>query len=382
MRRTSDNIHQTLVILAQPDGPADPGRVLTPLDGTQRDRYLELVEHHRLTLSLVDAARCAGYELTGPTGERLRHLEADDRATRLRVLRARRAAAEALIGLDWVTLKGETIAAAMPRPHLRTFNDLDLLVGPTQMADAATALIDAGFEELNQNWSAYLDHVVGEVPFGGHGATVDLHWQLVALKRARRTIRFDINALLERRRYISSHDDSIPALSAEDQLLHTATHCALGGATRLDQLRDLAVLAGGHERSLDWEVINARARTWGVRHLVGHALDRSALTLGYRLPEPARTLTSGPHISTRRVVDRLAGARHTTVATARDSRSGAVRALGEVAVDHAYSRMTGATRWDFTAPSSRLYHGNDGHQNANDADQGRHRYYELVAEQA
>ncbi len=389
MRRQQSNIDKALnaalVELAQPGGAPDPEQVLGPLDGAQSERYVQMVERHRLALSLVQVALDSGHELNGRAGHYLAALAADDRATRLRVLRARRAAAQALDGLDWVVIKGETIAAAMAEPHLRTFNDLDILVHPTQMADAAAALIADGFDEINQNWRAYVTHLVGEVPFSGFGATLDLHWQLVALGRTRRAIDFDIGSIIERRTTIVSHDNTVPVLAAEDQLLHVATHCALGGANRLDQLRDIAVLTGGDAKSLDWGVVANRAERYGVRRLIGHALDRSSLTLGYQLPPDSNKLTSGRHIAARRAIDAVAGNRRATVAVARDTASASGRAVGETALDSLHSRLRGAGRWDFSDPASRLYHQGteppEVRQNASDADKSRHRYYEMVTRQ-
>ncbi len=381
MRRQSDTIRRALIDLAQPDGPADVEQTLEPLAGGLSELYLDLVEHHRLTLALLDAVRSTGYQLADQPEQRLRHQEADDRATRLRIQRARREVTDALTGLTWVVLKGETIAAAMTRPHVRVYNDLDLLVHPSQMRAAADALIEAGFEELNQNWPAYLQHMVGEVPFTGFGATVDLHWQLVPLERSRRTIRFDVEALLSRRIHLGQGSDTFPALAPEDQLLHVATHCALGGAKRLDQLRDLAVIAN-QSGSLDWDRITHRAEQWGVRRLAGVALDRSAQIIGWSPPAAALSLADGRFNTVRRMADQTIGIRRLPAAIARDSAAASFRSLIETAADGLHSRVTGSSRWDFSNPSSRLYYADGIAENGNGTDEDRCRYYRTVGRQA
>ena len=353
-------IDALLTDLSRPDGPEDPSAVASAWVGPDRGRTRDAVGRHRLEAVTADALRRAG----APPDPELDLLVADDRRVRLLAGRALTTAASALADRDvpWLVFKGPSIARLMPRPELRTFNDLDLLVAGPALGEAIDALVDVGAEELNENWTPYLRHRVGEVPMVMFGVTVDLHWHLPPPV-----------AMLDRRVERTIADRATPVFDPIDQLLHLSVHAALGGGTRLDQFRDVAVVASGE--AIDWDRFVDRARTAWVDGLVGHLLDRATLAGPASVPEEVvRDLAGDGSLRRRRRIDRgrVDGLRSLPVLWRRRRRRDVARVLVRRGLDRAAGPLHRG--WDFTEPRSRLYHA---HPSGGAA--GRQAYLDAVA---
>lgn len=351
-------IDPTLRMLAAPDGAEDAEAVAAAGTGPHSEELIEAVVAHRLHGAFVDATVRAGV----PVDERIGSFVADDRLVRLRIRRALGAAAEALdaASVPWLAFKGATIASLMHKPELRTYNDLDLLVSAARFGEAVELLGDVGFAEVNRNWAPYVRHRVGEVPLEVDGITVDLHWHVVGLARDRKDLRFQPAAMLARRRRRPVFDRPIAVFDAEDQLLHLTVHSALSGATRLDQLRDLAVAV--REDPVDWTAFVARTRAAGVSKMVGHALDRSASVLGADVPAAVREELAGARsLARRRRLDgpAVGGLRGMGIVWRRDSLGASMRALLSRADTVRPRRRGTPTGWDFADERSRLYRGTE-----------------------
>lgn len=347
-------LDDALRALAGPEGVVDDAPVLRFIGGPEESHLIDLAIAHRLHAALVDVLERTG----APIDERLGALAVADRVVRLRLKGVLSAAASALDAADvsWLVFKGPAVAASMPRPELRTYNDLDLLVDAHRFADSIDALATVGITEVNRNWEPYVRYRVGEVPMVGAGVTVDLHWHLIGLRRDRVDLRLDPAAMLARRRRRVVDDRELSLFDPEDQLLHLAIHSALSGTTRLDQLRDLFVAAS--TESLDWEAFVRRARAAGAARLTGHALDRAVSVVGADVP--AEILVglagAGPLARRRRFDgDAVATLRGLGVHWRRDSARASLRAarvrLGD-SLPRFGRRHVG---WDFATPDSRLY---------------------------
>ncbi len=350
---TPGSIRPALAALAHPRGPSEPEVALAPLDGPDREEFVRLVRENRLHGALMDAVKSVG----GDTDAQLLSVIEDDRLTRLRVgaVLGRAAAALDAADITWLTFKGPVISSLMERPELRTFNDLDLLVAATQFRGAIKVLADAGFEELNQNWEPYIKYQVGEVPLVAQATTIDLHWHLIALLRERRTVRFDPRSMLERRRTVRIGDLTVPTFDVEDQMLHLATHSALAGATRFDQLRDIAVLVGAGP--VDWDEFTIRARVAGVARLVAHPLDRARAILGADVPADVVEALGGRALAVRRVLDKRGSLRGGfAVAVWRDRWQSTARVASERAIDRVSDLLGRGPAWDFIDPNGTLYY--------------------------
>lgn len=339
--------------LAAVDGPVDLDRALAPLAAGGGTQLTEAVRRHRLDAAFADALQRAGHEVPVDIAADV----ADDRLVRLQVTAALGRVAEAFddAAVRWLTFKGPVIAALMLRPELRAYNDLDVLVGAADLRRAVDALTEAGIDELNENWIPYVRHRVGEVPMAAGHVSIDLHWHVVGLGRHRRSIRFDPTAMLARRRFVEVAGTARPTFDASDQLLHLVVHTALSGATRLDQLRDLAVAVSNEP--IDWGEFAQRAGGVGVAKLAGHTLDRAARVLGAPIADPVLRRMAGSSLDRRRRLDgdAIGDLRGIGVWWRRDqplaSAAAALRRAGDL-VGRVPGRPQG---WDFTDEGSRLY---------------------------
>ncbi len=356
--------------LLRPEGAKDPEAVVRAWEGPDAEALRVAVDEHRLEAALIDALERAGASVDPALAERA----ADDRVVRLLAGRVLNDAAAVFdgAGIRWAVFKGPVAAGLMPRPHLRTFNDLDLLVEPARFGDAIDALVEAGAEEQNQNWSAYHRHRVGEVPMAMRDITVDLHWHLVGLGRDRDTMAVDVGAILDRLRLREVDGRERPIFAAEDLVVYLALHAALGGATRLDQLRDLAVAISADP--LDWGVAAERAEAWQVTRLVAHALDRAAILLGAHVPPPVLERLGGRGLERRRRLDegRSLELRSFPVASRRDRPRQAAKVLFRRGFQRVW--FPGRQGWDFTDERGRLYHARYG-----GGDSARREFLEAVA---
>jgi hypothetical protein len=237
------------------------------VDAVDVERLRAAAEHHRVQPFVRAVAR------QDPRGARL--VEAVEEGywigvtTHLRALADLKVAAAALEGaaVSWAVFKGPVLAELVyPRPELRLYTDVDLLVDPAQLRDAIEALEAAGCRLLDQNWDMLRDRMLGEVHLKAPaGTTIDLHWHMVNRPENRRRVSLRTEELLSRRRVVTLHRMHAPVLDWADAFVHLAVHASLSGGDRLLWLVDLA-LALEHVEDLD--ALAARARKSGTtRHL-------------------------------------------------------------------------------------------------------------------
>lgn len=365
---SSSTVAEVVCALADPHGEVDLTGVA--LEGAAADELVESVLHHRLQGALVDAARRADR----PVDERITGPADDDRLERLRAQRALPVIAEALddAAVPWLVFKGPVVARLLARPEVRTFNDLDVLVARQRFGDAIAALTAVGAQELNRNWTPYVRYLVGEVPMELGPVPIDLHWHVTALRHTRRGVDFDPAAMLQRRRVVEVAGRALPTFDPEDQLLHLAVHAGLGGANRLDQLRDLSVAVTD---DVDWPTFVERARAAAVSGLVGHTLDRAAIAAGAPVDDHVlHTLAGVGSLRRRRRFDGdVVAMRRVGVHWRRDDPRAAVRAAWRSVYARVPARLGGPGGWDFTDPGGTLFH-----DRASGGESARRRFVELV----
>lgn len=180
-----------------------------------------------------------------------------------------------------VVLKGPEAARFYPRPLLRPFDDIDLLVDDS--AAAQRALVAAGFEEIGEPATYTGIHHLRPLHWPGIPLTIELHhapkW-LAALGPA------PAHELLDAARP-STLAPGVLALPAEHHAivlaLHSWAHVPL---TRLSHLVDVAAVLVEADRG----EADRLARRWGVRK-VWHATEAAAdaLFAGRRRPLSLRT---------------------------------------------------------------------------------------------
>ena len=261
-------------------------------------------------------------------------------------------------GIPFVVLKGIVLASVYPRPEVRAFNDIDVLVEGRDLGRALDALERIGARDVNRNWGNYLRHGVAETPVWTPGIGIDLHWHLVGLERERVGVELDIASMIGRRRTVDVGGLDVWTLDPTDLLLHTAVHAGRSGATKLAWLRDVRELVRAEPP--DWDVLVRRSRDAGVGALVGQVLDRARCELGADVPiEVAEALCPRPLLGIRRRLDlRDRGdglprrfARGFPVVVSRAS----IVASGRAAAGVLATRVRGDQHWDVGDPEGPLY---------------------------
>ncbi len=235
-------------------------------DGIDPERLYKRVCEHGLAGLIVDVQRRV--PVLPELADRLRAVAAAHEAAVQQHLVAARDLAAALRKHDVpaVFVKGVALALTVyPRPGLRSFGDLDLLVRPDSVPAAERALADVGFlPEPDPLPSSMESSFVrpGPLPVG-----VDLHWRFTENDRLQAAVRIPVEEILGRRRDV----DAIPIPTAEDNLLLAAANLVRSRVDRMVLLMDFARLAASGP---DWSAVTRRARDWGLR---------TALWLGLRL---------------------------------------------------------------------------------------------------
>jgi hypothetical protein len=203
----------------------------------------------------------------------------------------------AAAAVEWVAFKGPVLAETVyPRPDLRMYSDIDVLVDPRRLGAALDALEAAGFAVIDQNWDLLRRRMLGELHLRAPaGSMVDLHWHMVNRPENRSGLRLEAGTLLDQSTVARVAGRDLPVLSPSDTCVHLAVHAALSGGDRLLWSADLALAL----RAVDApDALLRRAKELGAaRHLAlmlsrAHALlptAQSAEVFGGVVPSaPAR----------------------------------------------------------------------------------------------
>jgi hypothetical protein len=211
--------------------------------------------------------------------------------------------------IPWVVMKGPVLAAlGYGDASLRWSCDIDVLVEPREFSRAIDLLVSAGATLLDLNWELQLalwrSEATLRLPLG---TTLDLHWHPVNDARARAGTRLETEALLSRRRMVSSLDGALlPALDPVDNLITVALHASLSGGHRLVWAKDLERLCLRDEP--DWDEVARRALAGKVGPPVGVMLQRAQRLLGASVPSRllGRLVGESPLAQLFRLGERLA----------------------------------------------------------------------------
>ena len=185
--------------------------------------------------------------------------------------------------LPWLAMKGPVLDGVLyPRPRLRTYRDLDVLVDPHLLADAVARLEGVGFRVVDRNWRQIHDRMVSQLHLEREAsAPIDLHWTLIFDSELRRTFRYDIDRMIARARSVEVAGGPVHTFDAADTLIHLAVHAAIEGADRLVWLKDVDVAS---RAPLDWDEVVGRSRAFGMQLPVATVLARSSRVLGTPVP--------------------------------------------------------------------------------------------------
>lgn len=198
-------------------------------------------------------------------------------------------------GVSFAMFKGAVLAEAIyPRPDLRAYNDLDVLVHPRQFGAAVVALASQGCAVLDSNWSLLTSEGAGQIHLVTPMQTiVDLHWDLMTSPTVRTAFPISTEDLLRRATVLAVRGVVVPVLDPVDMMVHLCLHSSLAGGNRLCWLKDIAQLI--EHTSVNWEAVVSRASQWRASIAVGVSVQRSAGAFQVAVPaEAMEMLISSP----------------------------------------------------------------------------------------
>ncbi len=212
--------------------------------------------------------------------------------------------ASAAAGMDLIVLKGAALAETLyPRPGLRPFGDIDVLIRLGDAPRARLLLEGLGYTVAPAAWDALLRGADTQANFfkhTGRGAVVvELHTDLLSNAFFRGHVQLDADGLWSRARPARLADTDALVLGPEDQLLHLCLHLAGHYFFAPQSLRDLDLLC--RRVPLDWPQFLRLAEAAHAAPLSYAALSAAATVL--QTPVPAAVL---PALAPKRGAMRLA----------------------------------------------------------------------------
>jgi hypothetical protein len=292
--------------LREPDAGAPSQELVDLLAGIDLDALVDLAAQHGLVpllgVLLRDAELPQHLSNTlkvGRYGQLIRHQIVMEELSLVRA---------ALDGADipWLVMKGPVLSeCCYPRPDLRTYGDLDLLVPPAQFAAAIDALCDGGATLVDRNWPLAHRQMRGELTLTlPRGTVVDLHWHVLNEPEARQWFPLDPTAMVARRRTVTLGPGQASTMDPEDTLLHLAVHTLLNGMRRLVWLNDVRMAHNAFRP--DHALLLERARRAGLELGLAAVTQRTARLLGATELEPlARPRHGATWLRMLRAVDRV-----------------------------------------------------------------------------
>jgi hypothetical protein len=248
---------------------------------------LELAVGERITGLLVDAILGGALPATDEqAGEAQRELRASMvTALALEATLVKTATTLDEAGVDYRVLKGTAVAHLdYPRPWLRSFGDVDLLVRSSQYDRAVGALVRAGhrrnFPEPRPGFDRRFGK--GSCLVGPAGYEIDLHRSLAMGPYG---LRIRLDDLWHRSSTFDVAGRLFRALAPEERFLHACFHAVLGNSPpRLAAVRDVAQMHLA--RPLDVDLVRRLSSSWGADAVVAGAVRLSAELLGLTTDTP------------------------------------------------------------------------------------------------
>lgn len=214
-------------------------------------------------------------------------------------------------GLDLIVLKGAALAETVyPRPSLRRFGDIDLLVRTGDAARANTLLLGLSYAVDKAAWADLAQGRECEANFfreTDRGPVVlELHTNLLNNVLLRSQVSVDQDGLWRRSRPACLAGQDARVLGPEDQLLHLCLHLAGHYFDAPNSLRDIAQVCA--DQSIDWPLVIALCRSSSASTLCYCGFYAAAALLGASVP-PSVLEALAPHPTRRRLLNKLVTSR-------------------------------------------------------------------------
>jgi hypothetical protein len=198
------------------------------------------------------------------------------------------ATADALAELTqpWLVVKGPVLVeTGYGDPGARLYEDLDLVVAPSDLSVALALLEDSGGHVPDLSWKVMARLQRAEIPMVlAGGMLCDLHWHLLVTPNARARFDLSMAELVERRRPVALGTTTVATLDPVDGILYLCLHGSLSGGHQLVWLKDIDQMIDSQPP--DWNELIRRARRARLGLVAAIQLARSRAVLGADVPLP------------------------------------------------------------------------------------------------
>ena len=189
-------------------------------------------------------------------------------------------------GLEIIVLKGAALAETIyPRPSLRPFGDIDILVRPDDASRAEALLSSLGYIPEASAWAALAAGQTCQTNFFRDTergpVVVELHTDLLNNALLRSRARLDRAGLWRRSRPARLAGTEARVLGPEDQVLHLCLHLAGHYFHAPQSLQDIAQVCA--VQAPDWPLFESLCRDAGAAS-IGYAGLYAAAQIGADIP--------------------------------------------------------------------------------------------------
>lgn len=289
---TGERLGRALVALTR-RAEARKGDLAALLDGVPLGDVVELACHHRVPGVVYRSL--TGFDVDDEDLAVLRGAYQMAALAHGRCLVELQSATEYLAGLGqpWLVVKGPVLAEiGYGDPGARLYEDLDLVVSPSDLSPAIDGIETAGGRVADLNWPMMVKSHRAEIPVMlPLGMLGDLHWDLLVTPNIRSRFSLPLGELLEHRRTVRPGGIEVDTLDVIDGLLYLCLHGSLSGGHQLVWLKDLDQMVANEPP--DWDELVRRARRYRLGLVAAIQLERTRSVLGSDVPEPVTAALAG-----------------------------------------------------------------------------------------
>lgn len=211
-------------------------------------------------------------------------------------------------GIPLMLFKGPALAYTIyPRPHLRTYHDIDALISESDIPRARDLLVQMGYEFYEEYRSNTIDKTRSgynftlKRPDSWLEVLIELH---TAPHASEIGSNFDVALLWSRAQSITVLGEQTLTLHPIDHLLYLCWHYRFHGFTRLLWLYDIVALLRAFRDTLDWDELVRTAQHQNMAATLYYCCTWCCDLFG--VPVPSHVLTKlRPPLLCRLLVERI-----------------------------------------------------------------------------
>lgn len=188
------------------------------------------------------------------------------------------------VEIPFLVIKGPVLSERFyPRPDLRSYWDLDLLVDRRYFRGAVEAFEARGLTLTDPNWNSLRRLESGQIHMKlPAGTLADIHWHILNPSGVRRSLSVPIDAIIQRAVPATLRGNEVRTLGRVDTLLHLCVHAALSGGIRLIWLKDIERVVATEPPG--WDEFIEQAFAWKAAAPISSILARTKRFLKAEIP--------------------------------------------------------------------------------------------------